>query len=141
MVVPTRSSLLVPFSLSPTAAAARVNLSTRAGMKLRDAFVSYGGYIVDDTADNSFCLCMESGSDAAFKSAYGYELNAKPLGTRPSPFYDDLVAIFQALQIVSNNGPGAATGGGGDPIAPRPPPLCPQMAPPVAGAAVHRTRP
>jgi hypothetical protein len=39
------------------------------------------------------------------------------------PWYEDLVEIFQALEIVVNNGPGRV-GGGGKPRQPPLPPLC-----------------
>jgi hypothetical protein len=39
------------------------------------------------------------------------------------PFYNDMVAIFQALQIVINNTPDTP-GGGGTPLQPPPPPFC-----------------
>jgi hypothetical protein len=40
-----------------------------------------------------------------------------------TPFFDDLLAIFRALNVVTNNGIGRV-GGGGTPRRPPPPPIC-----------------
>jgi hypothetical protein len=54
---------------------------------------------------------------------YGFSVDISHPLTAPSPFYYDLVAIFQALHVVTNNAPGSI-GGGGKPIGPIAPPLC-----------------
>jgi hypothetical protein len=42
---------------------------------------------------------------------------------KKGPLYDDLLRVFQALHIVTNNGP-ESVGGGGTPRKPPAPPLC-----------------
>ncbi len=101
-----------------TAATLRGHLKTEPAMRIADAFRDYGGYIVDDTASDSASLSWESGANAVFQAAYNLTLD-----TASGPWYDDLVEIFQALHIVTNNGPDAVGGGGIRRVGPLPP-LC-----------------
>jgi len=84
------------------------------GARLRDALTHYGGYVVDDTASDSAALCAEAGTNDEFAAQYNMSFD-----TADGPWYDDLVLLFQALHIVTNNHPGSV-GGGGTPA----PPLC-----------------
>jgi hypothetical protein len=112
--------LLAPGALLaiPPAAALDLALKTVPGSRLRDALVHYGGYLVDDTASDSAALCADNGMDAEFQATYNLSFS-----TANGPWYDDLVTLFQALNVVGNNGPNSI-GGGGDPISPLAPPFC-----------------
>jgi hypothetical protein len=69
---------------------------------------------------------MEPGVSDEVVKMYGsaqdfhIQKQVKPL----SPLYADLVRVFQALHIVTNNGP-ESVGGGGTPRRPPAAPLCP----------------
>lgn len=71
-------------------------------------------------------ICMEPGVSDEVAKMYGpaqdfhIQKQVKPL----SPLYADLVRVFQALHIVTNNGP-ESVGGGGTPRRPPAAPLCP----------------
>ena len=110
--------LAVPSSIAPS-----VKLTTEPGRRILAALTGFGGYIVDDTADQERgTLCTQYGFGEAFQSAYGYLFNAT--GT---PFVADMTNIFRALHIVTNNAPDSI-GGGGEPVVAPPPPLCPKVA-------------
>jgi Trefoil (P-type) domain len=76
-----------------------VSVQSIPAARIRDALIMYGGYIVDDTASDSAAICMEKSVERELFEEYGIELPAY-LGT---PFYNDLVTIFQSLAIVVNN--------------------------------------
>lgn len=86
-----------PLLALPEAVAAtlRPALQTEPARRIADAFRDYGGYIVDDTASDSASLSWEAGANEVFARAYNLELD-----TAGGPWYQDLVAIFQALHIV-----------------------------------------
>ncbi|HTA40579.1 MAG TPA: hypothetical protein VK760_15960 [Candidatus Acidoferrales bacterium] len=100
------------------------SLKTRPGKILAKAFQDYGAYVVDDTFWNAWALTAENGPNGntakEFRSLYGYDLNQ----TRSlrSPFYQDLVTIFQSLYAITNNS-ATAIGGGGTPRIPAPAPI------------------
>lgn len=110
--------LAIPPSATPT-------VTTIPGRLIRDALTTYGGYIVDDTADNTAAVCMDAAVTVELQAAYGFSVDiANPLTpTQGGQFYADLVAIFRALHVVTNNGP-ASIGGGGTPMGPIAPPIC-----------------
>ena len=97
--------------------------------RVAQALADYGGYVVDDTGSRAggAALCMEAGVSAELQRAYGVSVRIEdPL--RPAPgqgaaLYEDLVAVFRALAVVANNGPGSV-GGGGAPRRPPAPPIC-----------------
>jgi hypothetical protein len=99
------------------------SLRTKPGKILAKAFEDYGAYLVDDTAWNAWAITTEDGpsgnTDKEFRSLYGYELGQSPSA---SPFYRDLVTIFQSLSVVTNNS-AKTIGGGGTPRVPDPPPI------------------
>jgi hypothetical protein len=103
----------------PAAKAADVNVTTVPGAKIKQAMVDFGAYIVDDTADDSAAICMEAAVNSELRRDYNITLDAHP----GQAFYNDLVAIFQALEIVINNGV-STLGGGGKPRLPPAPPIC-----------------
>jgi len=80
--------------------------------------VDYGAYVVDDTADDSAALIFEDSLSDAFIGAFNLTLD-----TSGGPWYDDLLAIFQALHVVTNNY-NKSVGGGGTPGASLAPPIC-----------------
>jgi hypothetical protein len=59
------------------------------------------------------------------EQAYGYSINIDdPLSPKQgAPFFEDLVLIYQNLNVVINNGPDSV-GGGGQPRRPLAPPIC-----------------
>eukprot|EP01090_Pellita_catalonica_P010480 TRINITY_DN21923_c0_g1_i1.p1 TRINITY_DN21923_c0_g1~~TRINITY_DN21923_c0_g1_i1.p1 ORF type:complete len:373 (-),score=42.66 TRINITY_DN21923_c0_g1_i1:4-1122(-) len=93
-------------------------LKTEGARKIAFALENYGGYLVDDTADNRGTLCLEKGATEQFQQVYGY-----PFDARSGDFFDDLLRIFQSLSIVKNNTPNTV-GGGGSPVRPLAPPIC-----------------
>jgi len=113
-----------------------VTVTTAPGRRILQALTQFGGYIVDDTADQRRgTICTQYGFGDAFMSAYGFQFNAT--GT---PFVADMTNIFRALHIVTNNGPGSV-GGGGTPVVAPPPPLCPRgMEPKVLQAPAELPR-
>lgn len=106
--------------------AARLNatLRTLPARKIAQALATYGGYVVDDTAWNATSICTEKGVQDEFNATYGYPFLVHAGAQGPAAaWYDDLLDIFRALSIVSNNSP-QSPGGGGAPLAPPPPPFC-----------------
>jgi hypothetical protein len=102
----------------PADAHKALQLQTAPGARIAQALRDYGGYLVDDTASDSAAICMEAGCRQAFVSHYNLTVD-----TEGGVWYADLVHIFQALQIVTNNSP-SSIGGGGTPIVPLSPPIC-----------------
>ena len=120
-----------------------VKTQTVIGAKLKAAFVSYGGYIVDGTGDGDgpgtklggtmeAAICMDARVNREMREAYGFAMTY-PDGVTSGEndpgkeLYWDLVRIFQALHVVVNNSP-STVGGGGRPLVPRSPPICEQPA-------------
>ena len=62
--------------------------------------------------------CMPLSSMACQAAA-----GSHPQGVQGHALYADLLAIFQALHAVTNNGP-TSVGGGGTPAVPTKPPIC-----------------
>jgi hypothetical protein len=96
---------------------ADLGLKTEAGRKIAWTMQNYGAYVVDDTLWDSHALDVEAGVADEFDSAYGYGVEA----SRGS-WYDDMMTIFAALNVVDNNGP-SSVGGGGTPLQPLAPPI------------------
>lgn len=121
---------LAPGSLLaiPPAVAATIKVTTVPGAQLKQALTDYGGYIVDDTGSQrgGAAICMEPGAAAELKKQYGFDLkitdHVTPTG-QGALLYADMLAIYQALAVVTNNSP-ATIGGGGTPRAPLAPPIC-----------------
>lgn len=107
------SLLALPPSLTETS----LGLQTPAGKKLFHALQNYGGYVVDDSGGDSHDLSVEKGVLEEFRTTFGYDF----YGTSGA-FYDDYMKIFQALNIVDNNGPNSV-GGGGTPRVSLAPPI------------------
>jgi len=99
------------------------SLTTTPGKILAQAFKDYGAYAVDDVSSNGWGLIIEQGPNGRvldeFSGLYGYSMDQPAAG---SAFMNDLVTIFQALQIVTNNS-STNIGGGGTRRQPAPPAL------------------
>ncbi len=100
-------------------------LETIPGKKIAHAFQDYGGYVVDDAAQDVFTLCTEEGSGRnvarEFEAEYGYPMKNNDFD---NPWVRDIIRIFTNLYVIDNNGPGRI-GGGGEPRKPLAPPLLP----------------
>jgi len=110
----------------------KVQTTTMVGEKLKMALTHFGGYLVDDTGSktNGAAICMEPGVVLEVERAYNVSFNitnpvAKGKSAADTAVYDDLVRIFQQLQVVANNGPLSIGGSGSPPVdfVP-PPPFC-----------------
>jgi len=114
---------LSPGSLLAIPSNLTVNVTTVPGQKLLFTLKNYGGYLCDDTYGNRGTFNTEHGVTDEFHQAYGYQFNASPQGLS-SEWYHDLLNLFQSLHIVINN-KNDSIGGGGSPLQPPAPPLCP----------------
>jgi len=112
--------LAIPPSVAPS-----VIVTTIPGSKIKQALIDYGGYLVDDTANSSGSICMESAVNDELENQYKFSVRIqKPVTpTQSGEFFNDLVNIFKALHIIINNTE-KTIGGGGTPIAPLAPPIC-----------------
>ena len=112
-------------------------LRTGPGRKILGAVRDYGAYLVDDTAgpapNGSAAFCAEAAVNAEVLAQFGWDIRCSEssgqflsgisASSNASAFYWDLVRIFQALSVVTNNAP-ASVGGGGAPVVPLAPPIC-----------------
>ena len=113
------------------AAAIAAKLKTVVGKRILRALVTFGAYIVDDAAGTYLGafgktnINYEQGvADEVAENYDGLILGASP-HTQGGLLFNDLTLVFRAMQAVVNNGPGDSIGGGGEPMVPHPPPLCP----------------
>ena len=115
----------VPSSLAGALAARMVTPPART---ILQALVSYGAYLVDDTAGDSLAICAEPAAIVELRESWNISINITQSALPSSPgatgdFFRDIVLIAQNLHAVSNNAPGAV-GGGGVPLQPPAPPIC-----------------
>jgi hypothetical protein len=108
----------------PTATTlASLGLSTMPAQQLAWTLQNYGAYLVDDTAWSAVALCVENGAagsfEAQFMSDWGFPIDTS--GTSGA-FAEDMVKIYAALSVVTNN-TASTIGGGGTPLQPLAPPL------------------
>ncbi len=100
-------------------------LSTVPGKIIAQAFIDYGGYIVDDAAWDVFKIPFELGPEGnvedEFRALYGFDFDQKSLS---HPFSQDITTIFTHLFVIDNNGPDSI-GGGGEPRIPLAPDFLP----------------
>jgi hypothetical protein len=94
-----------------------LNLQTPAAKKIFHALQDYGAYVVDDAGWDAHYLAVERGVLDEFHNTFGYDFQ----GTS-GQLHDDLMKLFQALQIVDNN-KADSIGGGGTPRAALAPPI------------------
>lgn len=126
----------------PSTGAAAVPTTTPIGEKIKRAMVDYGGYIVDGSGKgtgkhphhNLAAICMDAEVNAEVREHYNLsmayphgvanpKLEGSDQGESAAELYNDLLHIFQALHVVTNNAP-ESIGGGGQPRVPRKPPIC-----------------
>ena len=100
-----------------------VKVTTVPGQKLLFTLQNYGGYLCDNTAANRGTVGTEHGVTDEFQVAYGYPFNSNSTGPGAA-WYADMLAIFQSLHVVINNR-NNTVGGGGTPLQPPAPPICP----------------
>ncbi|URD52018.1 hypothetical protein [Chroococcidiopsis sp. CCNUC1] len=94
-----------------------LGLKTPAGQKIFKALQNYGAYIVDDAYWDAYYLAVEQGVPEEFRNRYGYSFEG-----RSGAFYDDMMKLISALNIIDNNRPDNI-GGGGRLRAPLAPPI------------------
>lgn len=104
-------------AIPPNVTEESLNLQTPSAKKLFHALQDYGAYIVDDAGWDAHYFTIENGVKEEFRSAFGYDFESTS-----GNFYEDVMQLFQALNIVDNNGPDNV-GGGGTPRAPLAPPI------------------
>jgi hypothetical protein len=95
-------------------------VTTAPGKILAQGLIDYGVYLVDDTSSDSWVLETEQGPagdvPTEFETLYGYSIGtfAAPAG---AAFMADMVKLYEALEIVTNN-TSTSIGGGGTPRVP-----------------------
>lgn len=118
-----------------------VNTKTVIGGKIKNAMLDYGAYIVDGSGKgpgkwkNLVAICMDAAVNEEMRAHYNFSM-AYPHGVwnpespggatasaAENDLYNDLLAIFRALHVVSNNRPNSI-GGGGTPRVPTKAPIC-----------------
>jgi hypothetical protein len=104
-------------AIPPKQTAASLGLETPAAKKLFRALQDYGAYVVDDSGWDAHYFALEEGVRGEFRNTYGYKF-----GGNQGAFYEEVMKLFQALQIVDNNSSNSI-GGGGKPRAPLAPPF------------------
>lgn len=82
----------------------------------------FGGYLCDDTYADRATINTEHGVTDEFQAAWGFPFAAGASGSGGA-WFQDVAALFKALQIVTSNAP-SSPGGGGTPLLPPPPPFC-----------------
>ena len=104
--------------------AVNASLATPPARRLLEALSTFGGYIVDDTFWNATAVTAERGVREEFKAAYGFDMNTTAAATGAAGlWYRDYLLLMRSLYVVVNNAP-QTQGGGGEPLAPLPPPFC-----------------
>ena len=87
-----------------------LSLKTIPGKKIFHALQDYGGYIVDDTAWDSYGIAMTEDAESEFQRTYNYSFGSNR--KNPSSLYKDINKIFKVLHIVNNNSLETIGGGG-----------------------------
>jgi hypothetical protein len=101
------------------------SMQTVPGKVIAQAFIDYGGYVVDDTYWDVFALAVEESPEGSFhdqfEAAWGYPFSVQSLD---HPWAQDMTLIFRNLHVIDNNGPNTI-GGGGEPRRPLAPAVSP----------------
>lgn len=113
---------------APLEAQLLARMATAPARTILHALVTYGAYLVDDTAGDSVAICAEPAAIVELQTTFNISINITRPALPHSPgatgdFFADIVLIFQHLAAVVNNAPGSV-GGGGVPRAPPAPPIC-----------------
>ncbi|GCE31306.1 hypothetical protein KDA_67900 [Dictyobacter alpinus] len=90
------SLLALPTNATPES----LGITTDVGRKLFTALQNYGGYIVDDTGWDDVQVGVQSGVE----KQYDFDGN--------SGYHNDIVNLFSALQVITNNSENNIGGGG-----------------------------
>ena len=93
-----------------------LNLETIPGKTLAQALQDYGGYVVDDTGWDVFAIETEWSPTARFKDVFkqnwGFDFVVDINQATSTAWGRDIKKIYQALHVVTNNGPNSIGGGG-----------------------------
>ena len=89
------------------------SLQTEPAMIVAEAFMNYGGRVVDDTAWDVYALGVHQTEDGdvptEFKETWGYDFNVQDLN---HPWAQDMRDIFTSLNVVANDSEDNIGGGG-----------------------------
>ncbi len=107
-------------AIPPNVTEDSLGLTTPVSKKLFHALQDYGGYVVDTTGGDAYAIAIEQGVEQEFKTAYGYSIYADVRNI--TPFYEDFMKLFKALNVITNNS-AETVGGGGTRRAPLAPPI------------------
>lgn len=115
--------LAVPLAQLPALVA---RLATPPARALAWTFAHYGGLLCDDTYADRATFNAEHGFDASFEAAWGWPFVTWQGDARPGAkeWLQDVLTLWRALSIVDSN-TRETPGGGGAPLQPPLPPLCP----------------
>jgi hypothetical protein len=121
--------LAIPLHALNTTLAA---LATPPARALAWTLAHYGGLLCDDTYADRATFNTEHGFTDAFEAAWGFPFAVRSGDARPgaAAWLSDVVTLFRALSIVVNNA-ASTPGGGGTPLLPPLPPVCPLGLPPL----------
>jgi hypothetical protein len=95
-----------------------MGLETQPAKMLAQALQDYGGYVVDDTGWDVFAIETEWGTNGRFrdefKKNWKFDFVVSMAQSTTTPWGRDIVKIYKALNIITNNA-ATAIGGGGTP--------------------------
>jgi hypothetical protein len=95
-----------------------LSLETQPAKMIAQALQDYGGYVVDDTGWDVFAIETEWGPNGRFrdefKKNWGFDFVVSMSQATSTPWGRDIVKIYKALNIVTNNS-ATSIGGGGTP--------------------------
>ncbi len=105
-------------AIPSTITIASMGLESEPGRILAQTLQDYGGYVVDDTGWDVFAIETEWGPNGrfrdTFKTNWGYDFVLSMSQATSTIWGRDIVKIYKALNIVTNNS-GSTIGGGGTP--------------------------
>ncbi len=107
-------------AIPPALTAAKLGLTTPAGLLLFAALQDYGAYVVGDAGSDQVLLGFDSDAVDDFERTYGYAPESGQPGSKA--WTADVRQLVTSLALVTNNGP-SSVGGGGTPRQPLAPPL------------------
>ena len=105
-------------AIPSTITIASMGLESEPGRILAQALQDYGGYVVDDTGWDVFAIETEWGPNGRFRDVFkinwGYDFVLSMSQATSTIWGRDIVKIYKALNIVTNN-TASTIGGGGTP--------------------------
>ncbi|MEI7502446.1 MAG: T9SS type A sorting domain-containing protein [Paludibacter sp.] len=103
-------------AIPATVTIASLGLESEPGRILAQALQDYGGYVVDDTGWDVFAIETEWGPNGRFrdifKTNWGYDFVVSMSQSTSTNWGRDIVKIYKALNIVTNNSADNIGGGG-----------------------------